>query len=235
MRVVGITDIGLHRKRNEDHFFIDQDKRVFVVCDGMGGHKGGDVASRLAVETIQENLIFSVAEEIIPALQTAAKMANQIIWEKGKSDDTLYEMGTTLTAAVIHDGNIVVAHVGDSSLYLFKEDQLIKITQDHTLAQQMLNDGLLKKEDMRSNVYNHVLTRAVGVESEVEVDIYQEEIQIGDWVLICTDGLTDLIEDESIYDLLRGADDPKIVAQELLNMALNNGGYDNITIVLLCL
>lgn len=233
MRVVGITDIGLHRKRNEDYFFIDQDKRIFVVCDGMGGHKGGDVASRLAVETIQENLIFSVAEEIIPALQSAAKMANRNIWEKGKSDDALYEMGTTLTAAVIHDGSIVVAHVGDSSLYLYKEDQLIKVTRNHTLAEQMFNDGLLKKEDMRSNVYNHVLTRAVGVESHVEVDIYQEEIQAGDWVLMCTDGLTDLIEDEKIYETLRGADEPQEAAQELLNMALSKGGYDNITIVLL--
>ncbi|PKM77743.1 MAG: serine/threonine-protein phosphatase [Firmicutes bacterium HGW-Firmicutes-15] len=234
MRVAGISDIGLHRKRNEDHFFIDQDKRIFVVCDGMGGHKGGDVASLLAVETIQENLVFTVAEEIIPALQSAVRMANRIIWEKGKNDDTLNEMGTTLTAAVIYDGNIVVAHVGDSSLYLYKENQLIKVTRNHTLAEQMFSDGLLKKEDMRSNVYNHVLTRAVGVENQVQVDIYQEEVQAGDWVLMCTDGLTDLVEDEKIYEILRGADDPEIVAKELLELALSKGGYDNITIVLLC-
>jgi len=233
MRVVGITDIGLHRKRNEDQFFIDEDRRIFVVCDGMGGHKGGDVASRLAVETIQENLVFSVADQIIPSLQSVAKLANQIIWEKGQSDEALYEMGTTLTVAVIHDGSIVVAHVGDSSLYLFKEDQLIKVTQDHTLAQQMFSDGVLKSEDMRSNVYNHVLTRAVGVESQVELDIYQEEIQTGDWVLMCTDGLTDLLEDDAIRELIKAANDPQKAAQELLNLALSKGGYDNITIVLL--
>jgi protein phosphatase len=235
MRVVGISDIGIHRKRNEDHFLIDEDKHIFVVCDGMGGHKGGDVASRLAVEAIQENFIFSVDDEIIPALKAAAQMANRIIWEKGISDDTLNEMGTTLTAAVIYDGILVVAHVGDSSLYLFREDQLMKVTRDHTLAEQMFNDGLLKKEDLRSNVYNHVLTRAVGVESQVEIDIYQEEIHSGDWVLMCTDGLTDMLEDENIYELLKGADDPQGVAQELLNMALGKGGYDNITIVLLCI
>jgi serine/threonine protein phosphatase PrpC len=233
MRVVGITDIGLHRKRNEDQFFIDEDRRIFVVCDGMGGHKGGDVASRLAVETIQENLVFSVADQIIPSLQSVAKLANQIIWEKGQSDEALYEMGTTLTVAVIHDGSIVVAHVGDSSLYLFKEDQLIKVTRDHTLAQQMFSDGVLKREDMRSNVYNHVLTRAVGVESQVELDIYQEEIQTGDWVLMCTDGLTDLVEDDAIRELIKAANDPQKAAQELLNLALSKGGYDNITIVLL--
>jgi protein phosphatase len=232
MRIASISDIGLHRKRNEDTFLVDEDKCIFVVCDGMGGHKGGDVASRLAVEIIKETFIFSVAEEIIPALQSAAEMANRIIWEKGKSDDSLNEMGTTLTAAVIFDGSLIVAHVGDSSLYLFRENQLKKVTCDHTLAEQMLSDGLLKKEDMRSNVYNHVLTRAVGVESQVEIDIYQEEIHTGDWVLMCTDGLTDLIEDEYIDELLRGADDPKIVAQELLNMALHKGGYDNVTIVL---
>lgn len=233
MRVVGITDIGLHRKRNEDQFFIDEDRRIFVVCDGMGGHKGGDVASRLAVETIQENLVFSVADQIIPSLQSVAKLANQIIWEKGQSDEALYGMGTTLTVAVIHDGSIVVAHVGDSSLYLFKEDQLIKVTRDHTLAQQMFSDGMLKREDMRSNVYNHVLTRAVGVESQVELDIYQEEIQTGDWVLMCTDGLTDLLEDDAIRELIKAANDPQKAAQELLNLALSKGGYDNITIVLL--
>ncbi len=234
MKVVGISDIGLQRKRNEDSFFIDEDKQIFIVCDGMGGHKGGDVASSMAVEIIQANLAFSATEEIIPALQNAAEMANRIIWEKGKSDDTLYEMGTTMTVAVIHGDRIVVAHVGDSSLYIFRREELIKVTTNHTLAEQMFNDGLLKKEDMQSNVYNHVLTRALGVESKVEVDIYQEEIQVGDWVLMCTDGLTDLVDDEKIYDLLKGADEPQAVAKELLELALRNGGFDNITIVLLC-
>jgi len=234
MRVFGLTDIGLHRKRNEDRFFIDKVKNVFAVCDGMGGHKGGDVASKLAVESIRDNVEFSTATEMVPALLSAVTRANQMIWGKGKADDDLHEMGTTLTAAAICEGTMVVAHVGDSSLFLFRDDELIKITKDHTLAEQMYCDGLLKKEDMRTNVYNHVLTRAVGVESKVEVDIYEEEVQPGDRVLICTDGLTDMVEDEDIYEHLATVDDPQDTAQKLLNLALSRGGLDNVTIVLLC-
>ena len=234
MRVAGITDIGLHRKRNEDHYYTDEGRHVFVVCDGMGGHKGGDVASQLAVETIKNNVLFNTPQEIIPSLDNAVKLANKMIYEKGRSDETLFEMGTTLTAAVMYDSNMFVAHVGDSSLFLFKAGKLIKITKDHTLAEQMLQDGLLKQEDMQSNVYNHVLTRAVGVENQVEIDFYQEEVTAGDWVLMCTDGLTDLVTNEEINEYLISANDPQKTARALLDLALKKGGFDNITIVLLC-
>jgi serine/threonine protein phosphatase PrpC len=234
MRVVGITDIGLHRKRNEDHYFIDEARNLFVVCDGMGGHKGGDVASQLAVDTIQRCMLNTETDELSTALHQAVEKVNQAVYEKGKSDQSLYEMGTTLTAAVINDGKIFVAHVGDSSLFLLKAGKLIKITRDHTLAEQMLNDGLLKPEDMQSNGYNHVLTRAVGVENQVEVDIYQEEIQPGDWILLCTDGLTDLVDKEEVLKFLCSAQSPEKTAKELLDLALARGGYDNITIVLIC-
>ncbi|MDD4801614.1 MAG: Stp1/IreP family PP2C-type Ser/Thr phosphatase [Syntrophomonas sp.] len=233
MRVFGISDIGLHRKRNEDHFLIDQEKNFFVVCDGMGGHKGGDVASQLAIDTVQKNFNYNHAEEIIPNLVNAVNSANRIIWEKGKIDNTLCDMGTTITASVVYGGQLVIAHVGDSSLFINKNGQLKRITLNHTLAEQMLLDGLLKNEDMRSNIYNHILTRAVGVENQVEVDIYEEEIQAGDWVLMCTDGLTDLLEDNDISIIMNRAEDPEKAARELLELALQKGGYDNITIVLL--
>jgi protein phosphatase len=234
MRVACITDIGLHRKRNEDYYFIDESRGIFIVCDGMGGHKGGDVASRLAVETIHNNLKFSTSDEIIPALDHAVKIANSAIYEKGRSDEALFEMGTTLTAAVIYDDKITIAHVGDSSLYMYQAGVLKKITRDHTLAEQLLNDGLLKQEARESNVYNHVLTRAVGIESNLEVDFFQETITSGDWVLMCTDGLTDLVANEEICEHLKTAHDPEITVRALLDLALSKGGYDNITIVLLC-
>ena len=233
MKVAGVTDIGLHRKRNEDHYFIDTDRGVFLVCDGMGGHKGGDVASQMAVETLRQNLWWSTADDIVPGLRNAVKLTNKAIYDKGRSDESLYEMGTTLTVAVIHDGSLVVAHVGDSSLFHYKEGKLRKITRDHTLAEQMLTDGLLKPEDIQSNVYNHVLTRAVGVENHVEVDIYQQDVGQGDWILLCTDGLTDLVTDSEISEFLGSAHDAQETAQELVNLALGKGGYDNITIVLL--
>ena len=233
MKVAGVTDIGLHRKRNEDQYYIDTDRGIFLVCDGMGGHKGGNVASQMAVETVCQNLYWDGADDIVPGLLNAVKLANKAIYDKGQSDEALYEMGTTLTAAVIINGSLVIAHVGDSSLFLYQEGKLRKITRDHTLAEQMLTDGLLMQEDIQANVYNHVLTRAVGVENQVEVDIYQQELAQGDWILLSTDGLTDLVTEREISEYLGSASDPQETARALVDLALGKGGYDNITIVLL--
>jgi len=233
MKVAGVTDIGLHRNRNEDQYYIDADRGIFLVCDGMGGHKGGNVASQMAVEAMHQNLCWDGADDIVPVLLKAVKLANKAIYDKGQSDEALYEMGTTITAAVIFNGSLVIAHVGDSSLFLYQEGKLRKITRDHTLAEQMLTDGLLMQEDIQANVYNHVLTRAVGVENHVEVDIYQQEVAKGDWILLSTDGLTDLVTDKEICEYLGSASDPQETARALVDLALGKGGYDNITIVLL--
>ncbi len=233
MKSAGITDIGLHRKRNEDNYSIDEEQGIFIVCDGMGGHKGGDVASRMAVQIIKENLFFSTVDDIVPVLTNGVQKANREIYEKGNSDESLREMGTTATVAVILDTDLIVAHVGDSSLYHYHEGTLKKITRDHTLAEQMLGDGILKNEDLHTSSYNHILTRAVGVESNVAVDIFREQIGPGDWILICTDGLTDLVSDNEIASFLGSADSPEATARSLVNTAIANGGYDNITIVLI--
>lgn len=233
MRIAAITDIGLHRRRNEDHYLIEEDRCVFAVCDGMGGHKGGDVASQMAVETVQKHLAFTQPEEIVPALLATVHLANRLIYEQGQTDEALHEMGTTFTAAVIWAGKMVVAHVGDSSLFLFREGKLSKVTRDHTLAERMVTDGLIKLADLASNAYNHVLTRAVGINPEVEVDIYQEPIKCGDWVLLCTDGLTDLVKEEEIALHLSLAHTPQETAQALVDSALGQGGHDNVTVVLI--
>jgi Serine/threonine protein phosphatase len=233
MRVAGVTDIGLYRKRNEDHYCIDTDQGIFLVCDGMGGHKGGDVASHMAVETVRQNLIWENMDDIVPNMLRAVQLANESIYDKGQTDESLHEMGTTLTAAVISDDNMIIAHVGDSSLFHYRAGILKKITRDHTLAEQMLADGLLKHEELGSNVYNHVLTRAVGVEDRVEVDIYHQEILPGDWILLSTDGLTDLVKENEICEYLDCAREPQATAKALVDMALSKGGYDNITIVLI--
>jgi protein phosphatase len=143
-------------------------------------------------------------------------------------------MGTTLTAALIHDHMLYVAHVGDSSLYLFHDGQLTKITRDHTLAEQMISEGIINPGDLQVNSYNHILTRAVGVESSVEIDLHQAEVKTGDWILMCTDGLTDLVSEDELSNVLAEIREPQIMAEEMVAMALDKGGYDNITIVLLC-
>ncbi|HPF21761.1 MAG TPA: Stp1/IreP family PP2C-type Ser/Thr phosphatase [Syntrophomonas sp.] len=233
MKAAGLTDIGLVRKRNEDNYWLDTDYQLFVVCDGMGGHLGGDIASRLAIETITRELIKEDLDEFPAALEKAVQSANRIIWETGQATSDLNEMGTTLTAAVIRGNSIWIAHVGDSSLYIIHDAQITKPTSDHTLAEQMRKDGLIAKDDERYQSFHHVLVRALGVENQVDIDIHQMEVTPGDWILLCTDGLSNLVEQTEIKALLEHENEPQTACQKLLELALARGGYDNITIILI--
>lgn len=233
MKVVGITDIGLVRKRNEDNYLIDTGRNLFLVCDGMGGHFGGDIASRLATETINKELVFNGISDLPEALEKAVQTANRIIWETGQNDAELNEMGTTVTAAVLCDDQLLIAHVGDSSLFIIHDDDIIKQTSDHTLAEHMRRDGLLVKDDERYKSYHHVLTRALGVDNKVDIDISQIKVVKDDWILLCTDGLSNLVEQDEIKDLLKNKNEPQEACQQLLELALTRGGYDNITIILI--
>lgn len=233
MRFAAVTDIGLYRKRNEDQYWIDSERKLFVVCDGMGGHRGGDVASRLAVDTLRQTLSFNGNEQIVTCLRSSVEEANQVVYRQGQADPDLSDMGTTLTAAIIHEGHMTVAHVGDSSLYHFRDGHLSKITRDHTLAGRMLAEGLINPQDLAGNQYNHVLTRAIGVDPQVEIDVIQIEVTPGDWIMLCTDGLTDLVRDAQIAAYLAQAGEPQDKASALVNLALQQGGFDNITVVLI--
>jgi len=233
MKVAAITDLGLHRKRNEDRYWIDMERGIFIVCDGMGGHRGGDVAAKLAIETMQQNLVFTDYETIIPVLLASIEKANQVIFEKGCSDPELFEMGTTITAAVIQDNRLTAAHVGDSSLFRFHQGQLGKITRDHTLAEKLRQEGLVEASDVAVSQYKHVLTRAVGVDPQVDPDLIQMEVLSGDWILLCTDGLTDMITEKEIAQEIRGGLEPQELAGKLVDQALRRGGFDNITVVLI--
>lgn len=231
MKSAGISDIGLHRKRNEDSFFIDEDQGIFIVCDGMGGHKGGDVASQLAVQTIRDHLHFTQGEDIVPLLCQSVQAANTAINTMGGRVDALREMGTTATIAIIRDKEMTVAHVGDSSLYLFHAGILTRITRAHTLAEQMAADGFLSDGNRPNSGYSHILTRAVGIEPVINVDIYQLGIANGDQVLLCSDGLTDMMTDEQIGKVMAISGGPELKARLLVDAALANGGFDNVTVL----
>lgn len=233
MKVAAITDLGLHRKRNEDRYWIDMERGIFIVCDGMGGHRGGDVAAKLTIETVQRNLVFTDYEKLIPVLLASIEKANQVVYEKGRSDPELFEMGTTITAAVIQDNRLTVAHVGDSSLFRFHQGQLSKITRDHTLAEKLRQEGLVKANDVAVSQYKHVLTRAVGVDPQVDIDLIQMEVLGGDWILLCTDGLTDMITEKEIAREMSADPEPQDLARRLVDQALHKGGFDNITLVLI--
>ncbi len=235
MKVVGITDIGLIRKKNEDNLLINESKGLFVVCDGMGGHKAGDIASKLAIQVLEEEVNSQPLNDILTVLNKSIQKANRLIYKNGHETQEWHEMGTTITAAVINDRQISIANVGDSCLYIIRKDGIRKVTRDHTLAEQMVIDGLLKQEEIRTSAYNHILTRALGVEEEVLIDNFEEEIFPGDIVLICSDGLSDMLEDMEIMSIINSnITDLDEAAQELLEQALLKGGHDNITFILLC-
>jgi len=232
MKVAAISDRGLVRSNNEDSYLVDLNHGLLVVCDGMGGHNGGEVASAIAVETISQ--IFSSSGEELPGrLVLALEKANTAILNSAQQDPALHGMGTTATLAAFEDDIMYVAHIGDSSLYMVQNGKFRKVTRDHTLAQQLLMEGRLKPEEMRSNPYNHILTRALGVEENVNIDRYQEKVHPGDLILLCSDGLSDKVSEGEMLEVLQETSSSlEQAAQGLLERALKHGGSDNITIIL---
>ena len=236
MQAAGISHIGLVREKNEDKYIMDLQQKLFVICDGMGGHKGGKIASAMAAQVIERQYTSNDEQDRAAALNAAINAANQKIWQVGSDNPEYQEMGTTATAAVIAGERLIVAHVGDSSLFLLRDGQIRKITTDHTLARQMVMDGLLGEDEIRTCAYNHILTRAVGVQANIEIDNYTEIIQPGDQIILCSDGLTDMLAEEEMLEIMnenKAAADPEQLARALVDAALNKGGYDNITIIVL--
>ena len=201
MQAAGISHIGLVREKNEDKYIMDLQQKLFVICDGMGGHKGGKIASAMAAQVIERQYTSNDEQDRSVALNAAIIAANQKIWQVGSDNPEYQEMGTTATAAVIEDERLIVAHVGDSSLFLLRDGQICKITTDHTLARQMVMDGLLDEDEVRTCSYNHILTRAVGVQENIEIDNYTG-IQPGDQIILCSDGLTDMLAEEEMLEIM---------------------------------
>jgi serine/threonine protein phosphatase PrpC len=229
------TDVGLRRDNNQDSFLIDESLGLFLVADGMGGHRGGEVASKLAVETVrdvvQQSLRESGARKPNPrALMSKAYEAAcaRIYDESQKPGSDLQGMGTTLVAAFMLGDTLYVGNVGDSRAYLFTKDQLWQITEDHSLVNEQLRAGLLKESDVDKFAAKNVITRSVGFEREVQVDIIERTMQPGDMVLICSDGLSGMVTDAKIAEILRATPTKDIVAK-CITEAKANGGDDNVT------
>ena len=234
MKVSVITDTGLIRERNEDSYLVDTSRGLFAVCDGMGGHRGGDVASRTAVQAIKAHVLNTSTGNPIEVLTEAIQKANHAVWTAAQMDAEIRDMGTTATVALVTGRQLYAAHVGDSGLYLIRNSNIHKITRDHTLAEQMVSTRVMTEEEARSSAYNHILTRAVGINVEVDIDCYQEELTSGDIILLCSDGLSDMVELQDINAIVkRHGEQIGKAAQEMLQAALHNGGYDNITLILL--
>jgi len=238
IKTFSITDIGKKRKLNQDYVYTSEMPvgnlpNLFLVADGMGGHKAGDYASRCAIETIVDYVESSQDAGVIAVLEKAICRANQIVRECAESDEAFSGMGTTVVAATIDGNKLCVANVGDSRLYVVGEREIKQITKDHSFVQEMVRMGNLNPELARSHPKKNIITRAIGAEDELSVDFFRVTLKPGELVLMCSDGLTNMIEDEEIRMILQGQRDLASKAEGLVNAANNNGGKDNIAVVLI--
>jgi PPM family protein phosphatase len=220
------TDIGRVRERNEDAILVSPP--LFVVADGMGGHRGGDVASHIAVETMEE-----LEGEDGGSLAEHVRRANRAVWDRSSEDQGLTGMGTTLTAARIDGDSVALAHVGDSRAYLLRDGTLRQLTDDHTLVARMVRAGEITEEEAEVHPHKNVMTRALGTEETVEVDEDAVALEDGDRLLLCSDGLTGMVTEDQIQAILEANPDPQTAAERLVRSANRAGGVDNISVVVL--
>ena len=231
-----MTDIGRTRMVNQDYVFscvepIGNLPNLFIVADGMGGHQAGDFASSYSVKKFLESVSLSLQKHPHKIFQDAICYANRELIEKSRVNPELKGMGTTMVALTIVGDKAYVANVGDSRLYHMQE-QLTQITVDHSLVQEMIRIGELTKETARIHPDKNIITRAIGVKEDVEADIYEYRLKKGDIILMCTDGLSNMVEDEDMFDIVKGARDIVEAVQMLIEKANSNGGRDNIGVVM---
>lgn len=241
MNVWSITDIGAVRPQNQDACKVTQlsnDRAILVVCDGMGGARAGNVASELAVGAFCDAALERLADperaDDIPALlKEAVALANRVVCHRSYTDRECLGMGTTLVAALVSGGKIHLANVGDSRAYLISEDGIRQITRDHSLVQDMVLRGEITPEQARTHPQKNLITRALGAAETVGADLYEEELVAGTFLLLCTDGLSNVMTDQEIlYEVMHGGE-PEGCCQRMLDIVLQRGAPDNVTAVLL--
>lgn len=236
MKVFSITDVGRIRQMNQDYVFATDEPlgslpNLLVVADGMGGHKAGDFASKFTVETLKEELKLSLNEGPKEVLMDAVQVVNHKLIQTAETDIKLDGMGTTLVAATVIDHTLYFINVGDSRLYLINKD-IKQISRDHSLVEEMLRLGGISEEEAKNHPDKNIITRAIGVKENVEADFYEFALKKGDVVLMCTDGLSNMVSEDEIFAIVKGARDIVEAGQLLINRANENGGKDNIGIVL---
>lgn len=238
----GASDVGLKREKNEDSFLIDPDLGLYVVADGMGGHAGGGIASRLAVATIQRYLQDVRDEEGELAepraagararLREAVETAGRTVHRTAQADPSLAGMGTTVTAVLVAGRSVALAHVGDSRCYLVRNGGIEQLSEDHSLVNEQVKAGAITMAEARTSRFRNIITRSVGFEEEVAVDLLDREMREGDHLVLCCDGLTNMVEDDEILEAVESAPLPRIPGR-LIDLANLRGGDDNITVVVL--
>ncbi|MCI9447889.1 MAG: Stp1/IreP family PP2C-type Ser/Thr phosphatase [Lachnospiraceae bacterium] len=236
MRAFSRTDTGRRREMNQDYMYTSEMPvgnlpNLYVLADGMGGHNAGDYASRYTVETIVQSVQGSRDTLPVMILREAIQKANHAVVEKSRTDIDLEGMGTTVVAATVNGSELFVANVGDSRLYIAGE-YLEQITKDHSYVQEMVRRGELPPEIARVHPDRNIITRAVGGGNEIEVDFFEVELEVNDRILMCSDGLTDMLEDREILEIIHAGTDSVDIVDRLVWTANRYGGNDNITVIL---
>jgi protein phosphatase len=242
------TDVGRKRKGNEDSVLVDEERKLYVVADGMGGHAAGEVASRVAVESIREFIALTAGDSDITwpfgldesisydgnRLKTAVRHANRRVLEAVRERAEYEGMATTVVAVLVHGDVVNLAHVGDSRAYLLSGGRLSQLTSDHSWVNEQIQNGLIAPEDARQHPLRNVVTRALGGRAELQVDLQERRVHPGELLLLCSDGLTTMLPDDEIEARLAAArGDLERAVRELVAAANDRGGDDNISVVLL--
>ena len=237
LNTYSMTDIGRKRKLNQDTVYTCEHPlgnlgNLFIVCAGMGGHKAGDYASAYTVKAIEREVEVCEDKSPIKILREAITVANTEIYEKASTEADFAGMGTTCVVATISDDILYVANVGDSRLYLIDKD-ITQVTKDHSLVAELVRKGSLDETQAKSHPDKNIITRAIGAAPSVEIDFFEVELNTGDVILMCTDGLTNMVDDDEILRIVKTSVDVPDMAENLIKMANHNGGKDNIGVVII--
>lgn len=232
------SDIGKTRDKNQDAYYISKDDELelYIVADGMGGHKCGEVASRMALDIVKDNFLNSKKsldnkDDVLSLIKESIQKANIKIYLESLEMKECYGMGTTITLSYIFKDSILIGHIGDSRAYLIEDGEIEQITEDHSYINQLLKNGTISLEESKVHPKKNIITRAVGTSSIVEVDIFQRKYKEGDILLLCSDGLYNMLTEEEIYRVFNKGLGMQESCEMLTEMANEKGGLDNITIV----
>lgn len=231
MRADYLSHVGAVREKNEDAVYCDVKNGIFVVADGVGGKEAGEIASATAVRLVAEKAWETPDAEPAVMLREAFYEANNLLYDTGH-DKTTEGMGTTMTAVVVKDDDLTIVHVGDSRAYLFNKDGIWQLTQDHTLVAQLVKEGQITEEEAKHHPRKNILLRALGQDSLIEVDVVERKWTKGDYLLICSDGLYNLVDEQLMQETTLRVAELKTACEFLAETAFKNGGYDNISVVL---
>ena len=237
MKTFSVTDAGVVREVNQDYYFssdtaVGNLPNLFIVADGMGGHKAGDYASRYTIERVVASVSRNTGEEPIAIMKEAINKANELLVAESREDESKSGMGTTLVIGTIIGNMLFVANIGDSRLYVVGQN-MRQITRDHSLVDEMVRLGEINADEARVHPDKNIITRAVGTSDHVEADFFEVEITADDTILLCTDGLTNMVRDDEILDIIKKYDNAQAATMQLVKEANANGGRDNITVMII--